>query len=191
MPGRATNIRPGLICGPLDPTDRFTYWPVRVGRGGEVLAPGDGTDPVQIIDVRDLAEFSIECVEDRTVGTFNAVGPGSPMTMRAVLDACRDAASSSATFTWIPTGFLEAENVSPWSDLPAWVPGTGESAGFARVSSARAVAKGLRFRPVKDTASATLAWWSTLPEERRAKLQAGLSPEREAAVLAKWKASRG
>ena len=182
---RATIIRPGLIVGPGDETDRFTYWPVRLARGGEVLAPGDGTDPVQFIDARDLAEWTIRCAEQRTFGTFNATGRG--MTTRAMLEGIDAAVHGRDQLVWVPAAFLDAEKVSAWSDMPVWVPASGDSAGFHRRSIARALAAGLTFRSVKATAADTLAWFRTLPAERQARLRAGLTPEREAALLAKWK----
>jgi 2'-hydroxyisoflavone reductase len=185
---RTTVIRPGLIVGPGDETDRFTYWPVRLARGGEVLAPGDGSDPVQFIDARDLAEWTIRMVEARTTGTFNATGPAQPLAMRAMLAGIADGVRADARLTWVPTAFLEAEHVSPWSDLPVWVPGEGDSAGFARRSIARALGAGLTFRPLATTAADTLAWFRTQPSARQAKLRAGLSAEREAELLARWRA---
>jgi 2'-hydroxyisoflavone reductase len=186
---RTTVIRPGLIVGPGDETDRFTYWPVRLARGGEVLAPGDGADPVQFIDARDLAEWTIRMVETRTTGTFNATGPARPLPMRAMLAGVAEGVRADARVTWVPTTFLEAEQVSPWSDLPVWVPGEGESAGFARRSIAHALAAGLTFRPLATTAAETLAWFRAQPPARQAKLRAGLSAEREAELLARWRAS--
>jgi 2'-hydroxyisoflavone reductase len=186
---RTTVIRPGLIVGPGDETDRFTYWPVRLARGGEVLAPGDGADPVQFIDARDLAEWTIRMAESRTMGTFNATGPAQPLTMRAMLAGVADGVRADARLAWVPTVFLEAEKVSPWSDLPVWVPGEGESAGFARRSIARALAAGLTVRPLATTAAETLAWFRAQPPARQAKLRAGLSAEREAELLARWRAS--
>ncbi|SEU27915.1 SDR family oxidoreductase [Stigmatella erecta] len=186
LPGRVSNVRPGLIVGPDDPTDRFTYWPVRVARGGEVLAPGDGEDPVQFIDVRDLAAFLVGLVENRDVGVFNATGPLETLSMRGLLEACRQANGGNATFTWADTAFLEAQKVSPWSDMPVWVPRATEMGGISRVSHARARQRGLGFRPLEQTVRDTLAWFRTLPPERQAKLRAGLSPEREREVLAAW-----
>ena len=186
---RTTVIRPGLIVGPGDETDRFTYWPARLARGGEVLAPGDGADPVQFVDARDLAEWTIRMVETRTTGTFNATGPAQPLTMRAMLAGIAEGVRADARLTWVPTTFLEAEQVSPWSDLPVWVPGEGESAGFGRRSIARALAAGLTFRPLPSTAADTLAWFRAQPPARQAKLRAGLSAEREAELLARWRAS--
>ena len=188
FPGRTTNIRPGLIVGPDDPTQRFTYWPVRVAQGGEVLAPGGGSDPVQFIDVRDLAEWTILAIENRDMGVFNAVGPARPLTVREMLEACKQASGSNATFTWADAAFLERQNVRPWMDMPVWMPPTGELAGMSSVSNAKAMARGLKFRPVLDTARDTLTWFNGLPPERQAELRkrAGLTPEREREVLAAW-----
>jgi 2'-hydroxyisoflavone reductase len=188
MPGKVAVVRPGLIVGPEDPSDRFTYWPVRVARGGEVLAPGSAEDPVQLIDVRDLGEFLVRLIDNRTMGVFNALGPEPTLTMGRMLEACRTASGSNATFTWATADFLEKQGVHAWSDMPAWVPSTGETAGFARVSNARALRAGLTFRPITDTARATLDWFKSLPDDRRGKLRAGLSQERETKVLAAWKA---
>jgi 2'-hydroxyisoflavone reductase len=191
MPGKVAVVRPGLIVGPEDPTDRFTYWPVRVARGGEVLAPGSPDDPIQVIDVRDLGGFLVRLIDDRTTGVFNALGPDGTLTMGRTLEACKHVAASDATFTWVDAAFLEKQGVQPWSDMPAWVPNGGDSAGFAKVSNARAIKAGLTFRPIADTARATLEWFRTLPEDRRSRLRAGLSREREAKVLAAWKARAG
>ncbi|WNG33038.1 SDR family oxidoreductase [Archangium violaceum] len=192
FPGRTTNIRPGLIVGPDDPTQRFSYWPVRVARGGEVLAPGDGSDPVQFIDVRDLAEWTLLTVENRDVGIFNATGPDKPLSMKGLLEACKQASQSDATFTWADAAFLETQNVAAWTDMPVWVTPGGELAGMSAVSNARAMARGLKFRPTVDTARDTLAWFNGLPPERQAELQkrAGLTPEREREVLAAWHKQR-
>jgi len=190
--GAATTIvRPGLIAGPGDETDRFSYWPVRLARGGEIAAPGDGSDPVQFIDARDLAEWTVRLAEQRTFGVFNATGPARPLTMGGML---RDAAAGlhvQPQLTWVPAPVLEAEHVEAWSDMPVWVPGTGEDAGFARRRIDRALAAGLSFRPTGVTAADTLAWFRTLPPERQAHLRAGLTPDREAALLARAHAGRG
>ena len=184
FPGHVTVVRPGLICGPGDETDRFTYWPVRLARGGKVLAPGDGSDPVQIIDARDLAEWSIRLAETRKAGVFNATGPAQGLTMRSLLERTGTAVGSNAQLVWAPTAFLEAHKVQPWSDMPVFIPAQGETAGFHRRSVARAIAAGLTFRPVEDTASGALAWFRSQKPERQAKLRAGLTPEREAELLA-------
>lgn len=186
FPGISTIIRPGLIVGPGDASDRFTYWPVRLARGGEVLAPGDGHDPVQIIDARDLAEWTIRIVEDRAFGIFNAPGPDYELSMEAMLYGIRAVTTSGARLTWVPAEFLARQEVRPWVDMPTWLPGTGDTAGFARVSNARAVATGLTFRPLARTAADTLEWFRSEPAERQAELRAGLSAEREKAVLSAW-----
>lgn len=185
-----TIIRPGLIVGPGDETDRFTYWPVRLARGGEVLAPGDGTDPVQFIDARDLAEWIIRAAEARHLGVYNATGPERPLTMGGMLAGITGAVHASPKLTWVPASFLDAQKVSAWSDMPVWVPASGDTAGFHSRSIRRALAAGLTYRPLAITAADTLAWFRTQPAERQAKLRAGLTPEREAEALAKWKASR-
>ena len=189
FPGAVTIVRPGLIVGPGDETDRFTYWPVRLARGGEVLAPGDGSDPVQFIDARDLAEWTVHLAESGTLGVFNATGPERPLAMSGMLAGIATAIHAGARLTWVPTAFLEAHHVSPWSDLPVWVPGQGDSAGFARRDIRRALRAGLAFRPLAATAADTLAWFQARSPERQGKLRAGLSPEREAQLLADWKAS--
>ncbi|HTS02992.1 MAG TPA: epimerase, partial [Thermoanaerobaculia bacterium] len=141
-------------------------------------------DAVQFIDVRDLGAWIVKCLDAKTVGVFNATG--DPLPVGTLLDTCKTASLSNATFTWVDAAFLEAEKVSAWSDLPCWLPPTGEDAGGNKVSNAKALGKGLVFRPLVDTCRDTLAWWKTLPAERRAKPKSGLAPEREAAVLSAW-----
>lgn len=182
-----TIIRPGLIVGPGDETDRFTYWPVRLARGGDVLAPGDGRDPIQFIDARDLAEWTIRMAEARAFGTFNAMGPDYRLEMAAFLHGVRAVTTAGATLHWVSMDFLDRHKVSAWGDMPVWVPGQGDSAGFATRSNSKAVASGLRFRPLATTAADTLAWYETWPAERRDALRAGLSADREAEVLAAWR----
>jgi 2'-hydroxyisoflavone reductase len=186
MPGRVGVMRPGLIVGPRDRSDRFTYWPVRIDRGGEFLAPGNPDDPVQLIDVRDLGEFIVHGLERRTTGTFNCISPADALSMGTLVDACGDVASSRGRATWCDADFLAAQGVAPWAELPCWMPPTGDTAGFARLSAARAVAAGLGMRPLADTAGATLAWWREQPAQRRERLRAGLASEREAALLRAW-----
>jgi 2'-hydroxyisoflavone reductase len=187
--GAATTIiRPGLIAGPGDESDRFTYWPVRLARGGEVLAPGDGKDPVQLIDVRDLAEWTIRMVEARNFGVFNATGPARELTMAGMLASVSGAVGGDAKLIWAPESFLDANGVSAWSDMPVWVPGHGDTAGFSRTIIRRALAAGLTFRPLALTATDTLAWFRRQPDPRQAKLRAGLAADREAQLLAAWKA---
>jgi 2'-hydroxyisoflavone reductase len=190
FPGITTVIRPTLIVGPGDETDRFTYWPLRIARGGEVLVPGEGgRDPYQVIDARDLAEWTIRMVERRALGIYNAAGPATEKSFASLVADLKATIGGDARFTYLPAPFLAAQGVAPWRDLPAWVPGDGETAGFARMSATRARAAGLTFRPIGTTGADTLAWFQALPESRRARLRAGLSPEREAAVLSAWKAT--
>jgi len=187
MPGRGWIVRPGLIVGPGDKTDRFTYWPVRVARGGDVLAPGDGSDPVQFIDVRDLAAWLVLGIERNLDGTYNATGPDKKLTMKRMLEGIKKGVGGDAKFTWVSTEFLEKQNVAPWSDLPVWVPSRGGEEGFAEINCKKAIAAGLTFRPVPTTAKDTLAWFRTLPEDRRGKLGAGITAEKETELLAAWR----
>jgi 2'-hydroxyisoflavone reductase len=189
---RSTIVRPGLIVGPGDETDRFSYWPLRLRRGGEVLCPGDGRDPVKFIDARDLGEWMIRLAEQGARGAYNAIGPDYPLDMAALLYGIRASTTQGATLTFVPSDFLQAQNVSPWGDMPVWVPNAGDSAGFHTRSNAKAIAAGLSFRSLADTVAATLAWFDALPEERRkAGPRSGIKPEREAEVLAAWKAKQG
>jgi len=189
FPGVSTIIRPTLIVGPGDETDRFTYWPVRIARGGEVLAP-PAADPVQYIDARDLAEWTIRMVEQKTFGIFNACGPDFELGADAMMYGIRAVTTAGARLTFVTAEFLEKQKIAPWGHLPVWVPGQGDSAGFSRTSNARAIAAGLSFRPLATTVAETLAWFNSLPAERRAKLRAGISPEREAEVLKAWHAQK-
>ena len=182
FPGRTTIVRPGFIVGPGDPTDRFTYWPVRIEKGGEVLAPGDGTDPVQFIDVRDLVEWIIRLVENDDYGTYNGVGLASLPSMAEMLYGIRAATTRPVKFTWVPIPFLREHNVEPYSDMPIWLPGDPLSA----VDNSLAIASGLSFRPLAETVSDTLTWYKTLPAERQAELRIGIKPDREKTVLKAW-----
>jgi 2'-hydroxyisoflavone reductase len=186
--GRTTIIRPGLIVGPGDQTDRFTYWPVRIARGGDVVAPGTGEDPVQVIDARDLAEWTVRMVENGTTGAFNAVGPRSPMSMAEQLHGIRGALSGDldVRLHWVPAESLQAQGVRPWSEMTTWF---GPGAALARTANARAVEAGLSFRSLAETTLATLDWFRGLPAERQAAMQAGLDPEKEQAVLGAWRAA--
>jgi 2'-hydroxyisoflavone reductase len=187
-----TVLRPGLIVRPDDNTDRFTYWPARAARGGQFAAPGSPTDPVQVIDVRDLAAFAIQAVERQAVGVFNLLSPPGQFTIGDVVDASVTAARKIVDPqpppqpVWLPADFLAAQKVAPWSDMPVWAPSVGDEAGFALVSAARALAAGLRIRPMTETVTDTLRWHLQRPEAELRKLKAGLSPEREAEVLAAW-----
>lgn len=187
FPKKTLIIRPGLIVGPGDQTDRFTYWPVRIDRGGEVMAPGAPTDPVQFIDARDLAEWTIRMVENGETGIYNATGPAKQLGVGEMLEGIKTALSSKANFTWVPAEFLEKQKVLPWSDMPVWVPPKGEDGALARTSIKKALEKDLTFRPLADTARDTLSWFKSQLPERQAQLHAGVTPAREAEVLAAWK----
>lgn len=194
--GQTTVVRPGLIVGPDDNTDRFTYWPARAARGGPMAAPNSPRDPVQVIDVRDLAEFTLHAVERRTAGVFNALSPPGRFTIGDVVEESMAAArriarpAAAPEAVWISTDFLAGQKVAPWSDMPVWAPSVGEEAGFAQVSAERAVRAGMKIRPMADTVAATLRWHLERPEAERDTLKAGLSPEREAALLAAWQDRR-
>ena len=185
MEGRSLLVRPGLIVGPFDPTDRFSYWPWRVSRGGDVLAPGRPERLIQWIDVRDLAEWTLRMVEAGRSGVFNATGPGGPVTMGHLLETCRVESNSDATFTWTGEDYLLASSVTPWTELPLWVPESDpESAGFFGFSNQKAVAAGLSFRQLRETVRATLLWLQDRPAARP--WRAGLKAERERQLLKGW-----
>jgi len=185
---RVTIVRPGYIVGPRDETDRFTYWPHRVAQGGEMLVPGDGLDPVQIIDGRDLGEWMVRLAEQGTVGTFNAVGPKNPLTMDAMLQTCQKVTGGKPTYTHVTPEFLEAQKVQ---ELPIWVSRkSGDFAGYGAVSNARAIAAGLTYRPLETTVTDLMAWFRSQPAERQATLKAGLTREQEADLLKKWHAQK-
>lgn len=186
FPGRAVIIRPGLIVGPYDPTGRFTYWPARIARGGDVLVPRALDWPTQIIDVRDLAAFAVAMAEGGAPGTYNATGPADPLTFGELFATAREVAGSDARPVVVPESFLLAENVGPWMELPLWVPDTPENKGFAAIDCRRAIAAGLTFRPLVETVRDTLAWERTVPAD--AARPAGLAPEREASLLRDWSA---
>lgn len=187
---RATIVRPGLIIGPGDATDRFTYWPVRIERGGEILAPGDGTDRVQVIDVRDLSEWVVRLVEQRTFGTYMAVGPRNGRSMAEMLYGIASVVTSDLRWTWVPRDFLLEHRVREYAEMPVWRATLGAFRGFAQFDLTREIAAGLTFRSLADTAQATLTYHHSRPAERRAQLRAGLSAEREAEVLAAWHAAQ-
>lgn len=159
LPGRAVSVRPGLIVGPHDPTDRFTYWPRRIAQGGDVAAPGRPERPVQFIDARDLAEWCVRLAEERRAGRFNAAGPAAGLTMGEFLDSCRAELGSNARLRWVPDEKLLAAGVKPWTELPLWVPEADpEHGGIMLCDNRRAIAAGLTFRPAADTIRATVDW---------------------------------
>jgi 2'-hydroxyisoflavone reductase len=188
---RTTIVRPGLIIGPGDETDRFTYWPVRIERGGEILAPGDAdVDRVQVIDVRDLCDWAVRLCEQKTFGTFMGVGPLNGRSIAEMLYGIAAVVTTPLSWTWVDREFLIARQVRPYQEMPVWRPPTAGYEGFARFDLSREVATGLTFRSLADTATATLEYHHSRPAERQATLRAGLRPEREVEVLREWRAQR-
>jgi 2'-hydroxyisoflavone reductase len=185
--GKLTVVRPGLIVGPGDLSDRFSYWPVRIEKGGEVLAPGTPDDPTQYVDARDLSEWIIRLAEDNVTGTFNATGPKTPTTMAEMLYGIKAVTGGDVRFTWCPSEFLEEQKVRPWSDMPVWAPPKGAMVGFSRIDCRKSYAAGLTFRPLAQTAKDTLDWYHQQPADRQEKLRAGLAAARETEVLAAWR----
>lgn len=192
FPGaRHTIYRPGLIVGRRDFSFRGGYWPVRVREGGDVLAPGDGSDRIQLIDARDLVEFELLCMERGHHGTFNVVGPHPrhPMDMRRLLTQCKRIAESDAEFTWIPGDFLAEQGVGPWMQMPCWLPSGGDYDGFGWRNIDRALAAGLTIRPIGETIDDTLHWFDRLAPEAKQSVQqrAGISRDKEREVLEAWR----
>ena len=183
---RALIVRPGLIVGPHDPTDRFTYWVRRFGQGGEVLVPGRRDYPIQFIDVRDLAEWIIQMVEHKTSGVFNATGPEKVLTMAEFIGILEYTIPSSGNATWVSEAFLQSQGVREWDELPLWISDKTGWPGFTTVNVKRAIAQGLTHRPLRETIRDTLRWDQTRPQDSN--LKAGLSHERELDLLRTWKA---
>jgi len=188
--GRIAIVRPGYIVGPLDRTDRFTYWPVRATQGGEMLAPGTPHDPIQVIDVRDLTRWMMSLVESRRNGDFNAVSPPGAFTMGGLISASRQLSPHAGTkVTWVPEDFLAAHWKAEELDLPPWSPMTGDTAAASLTPVQPALETGLRCRPLGETVHDTLMWFHSLPPERQAKLHAGLDARKERETLRAWHAS--
>lgn len=182
MPGRTLNVRAGLIVGADDYMDRFPYWVARVARGGEMLAPGPPERRVRVIDVRDLADWNVRMAENRLAGTFNATGAEDNLTFGSLLDECQTVSASDAEFVWTSEEFLEEQNVEPWTELPLWMPAAYN--GIFEARNDKAIAAGLTFRPLADTAREVLEWSQTRPTNHE--WRAGLKPEREQELLRAW-----
>ena len=183
-------VRPHLIVGPGDTTDRWTYWPVRIERGGEVLSPGTPSHQTQYIDARDLAEFDIHLIEKGMAGTYSAVGPLAKYSMAEMLYGIRAVVSNKVSFTWVDQEFLSENEVASWREMTAWMPSGGEYDGFTSFDNSKAVSAGLTYRPLAQTARDTLNWWHTLPDERKKNPKAGLASDKEKEVLKNWKEIR-
>jgi len=183
MPGRVLIIRPGLIVGPHDPTDRFTYWPHRLAQGGEVLVPGDPDRQVQFIDARDLALWTVLMAERSETGVFHVTGPSEPLTFVNMLERCKQAVDSPARLSWVTEKYLIDEKVEPWMELPLWISGP-EANGLMKVDIGKALTAGLSFRPLEETARDTVAWAKTRPADHEWK--AGLDPQKESDLLSNW-----
>ena len=187
---RTCIVRPGYIVGPLDRSDRFTYWPVRASKGGEMLAPGTAHDPIQVIDVRDLTRWMMSLVESRRNGCFNADSPPGTFTMGALIDESqRQSPHAGTSVTWVPEDYLAAHWKADELDLPPWSPMSGDTAAASLTSVKRALESGLHCRPLGETVRDTLVWFQSLPAERQAKLRAGLDSAKEAQTLREWHSS--
>lgn len=183
---RMTILRPTWIAGPGDHTDRFTYWPVRVSRGGEMLVPGSPADLIQIIDVRDLANFVVDSLEQKITGIYNMVTPPGSYSMGEFMADCQAVAASDTSLTWVDLPFIEANGLTTGGELPIWAPMSGDTRSDAIVNGDRSFAKGMKTRPPRETIRDILDWWPTLPEDRRNDLRAGMGAEREIELLAAW-----
>ncbi len=191
FPGKSTIVRPGLIVGPGDLSDRFTYWPWRIEKGGEILAPGQYEDPVQWIDVRDLSQWMVRLAESHTAGVFNAVGPEKPIGIGGMLYGIKGVYANDAQFTWVPQTFLSTQNVRSWVEMPVWAYPGASTLAYCTSKIDRALGAGLTFRPLADTVRDGMAWYHSRPADQQEKLRAGITPEREKEVLAAWHASGG
>lgn len=184
MPNRALIVRPGLIVGAFDPTDRFTYWVKRTAEGGEILAPGTPERFVQLIDARDLSEWIIKMIEKGANGIYNANGKPFELTMAKMLDEIKTVTQSDAEFIWVSENFLNSENVGAWSEMPLYLPeSVKEAGGFLSVNVDKALEQGLELRSLNETIKDVLDFSRTIKRE----LKAGISDERETALLAKWR----
>jgi 2'-hydroxyisoflavone reductase len=183
MPNRVLNVRAGMIVGAFDPTDRFTYWVMRVAQGGEVLAPGTPENPSELIDARDLSEWIIKMIEENESGIFNVTSKQFEITFAKMLEAMKNASGSDAEFVWADESFLTENNVAPWSDMPFYLPESDEKfRHFLTMNVDKALSKGLKFRPLEETVTDVLNWRKTHNEE----MKAGISIEREKELLKKW-----
>jgi 2'-hydroxyisoflavone reductase len=184
MPGRVLHVRSGLIVGSFDPTDRFTYWVMRVAKGGEVFAPGTPQRFVQVIDARDLSEWIIKMVEQNETGIYNAAGKPFELTMQAMLEEIKNVSGSDADFTWASEEFMNRERVEGWSEMPLYLSeSNAEFKGFLAANVDKALRSGLEFRPLRETIYDTLSWRKTKSDP----MKAGIDSQRERELLCKWR----
>lgn len=188
---RTLIVRPGLIVGPGDRTDRFTYWPVRVDQGGEVLAPGEPRYPAMFIDVRDLADWYIRLIQNNVNGIYMGLGPLGAMTFAELLYGCRAVTSTPVHFTWVDTDFLLGRGMRPYSSFPVWMPPRGDRVGFQQFDVSEEVRLGLTYRPFAVTAYDTLEYHKSRPLEEQAPMRSGISRETESELLQAWHATHG
>ncbi len=188
---RTLIVRPPVIVGPGDRSDRFTYWPDRIDAGGEVLVQGDPADPVQFIDVRDLSEFYVHLLEQQTVGIFNSTGPGAPLSAAELVYGIRAITSTPVSFTWVDWDFLAERGQMPQQQLPFWQPPRGRYLNYGRIDSSRAIAAGLAFRPLAVIAKETLDWHRSREAGGDFELRTGLDRDLEARLLAQWREAGG
>lgn len=183
---RITILRPTWVAGPGDNSDRFTYWPVRAERGGEMLVPGTPADRIQIVDVRDMANFVVDSLEKRITGIYNMVNPPGTYSMGQLMADCQAMTAADVDMTWVDLPFIEAHGLYASGELPIWAPVSGDTRSDAIVNGDRSFAQGMKTRPERETIRGILEWWPTLPEDRRNNMHAGLSAQREAEMLAAW-----
>jgi 2'-hydroxyisoflavone reductase len=183
---RITILRPTWVAGPGDNSDRFTYWPVRVSRGGEMLVPGMSSDRIQIVDVRDMANFVVDSLEQKITGIYNMVNPPGTYSMGQFMTDCQTLTPSDASLTWVDLPFIQKHGLYAGGELPIWAPMSGDTRSDALINGDRSFAKGMKTRPERETIRDILQWWPTLAEDRRNNMRAGLSAEREAEMLAAW-----
>jgi 2'-hydroxyisoflavone reductase len=188
---RVTILRPTWVAGPGDRSDRFTYWPVRVARGGEMLVPGTPDDRLQIVDVRDMANFVVDSLERRIAGIYNMVTPPLSYSMGDLMAGCQAVAATEVDATWVDLPFIQANDLLKGNTLPVWAPESGDTRSDALVNGDRSFAAGMKTRPTRETTRDTLTWWRTLAEERRNNIKAGLDSDREEELLASWHAQHG
>lgn len=187
---RLTILRPTYICGPGDRTDRFSWWPVRTMRGGDMLWPGSPADPIQIIDVRDLANFTVDCVEKKIAGVYNTVTPKGSYTIGDLMNDSVAVTAADMDPVWVGSSFLDDVELPDGQSIPIWSSPLGDAKDVAMIDGTRARAKGLHNRPPRETCRDIVTWWKTLPADRQGAMRAGLSPSTEADIIANWAESQ-